>query len=462
MWAASLSRAPKSRQRAADVAQSDEVRGMLVLALALTTVTTVADRPYRAAPRLPPASALSQVNVPQLSGPTPATLFINFDGAELNDKREDARDNGTLIGWKGTFEAYGDGPKRTATMQAIRQDWLPFNAEITDTRPSMGDYTMVMVGPTNFTDGSLGIALLDCANSWTSNNIVFAFHHADDDFTAAATATTISQEIAHSYGLEHVDDDDDLMYPYNNGGDPAFTNTCHPIVEAAGIGILCTEQHEGSCGRADRQNGYAELMRFVGPRPVDMNPPTVHFTSPESGDQFEAGEPFVLAVDAQDDDAVVAVELLASGELVATDDAAPFSWEVTGAPPGTYQFEAVAYDSAGNTTSTEVLELVVYSTEETDGGTGTETEGWETEGWETEGDTLAFGSTGDSEDDELPPDAALDSQTIPPGEDPFDPFAGQCDCRADAPTPSVPSVLALFFLIAISRRRRHLPPQYLS
>ncbi len=428
---------------------------MLVLALALTTAPSLAARPYRAAPRLPPASALGQVNPAQLDGPAAATLFINFDGAELNDKREDARHNGTLIGWKGSFEAYGDGPKQTAIMQAVRQDWLPFNATITDTRPSAGDYTMVMVGPTNFTDGSLGIALLDCANRWTSNNVVFAFHHADDGFTAAATATTISQEIAHSYGLEHVNDDDDLMFPYNNGGDPAFTNTCHPIVEAAGIGILCTQQHEASCGSAARQNGHAELMRFVGPRPVDVNPPTVRFTAPQSTDEFEVGESFVLAVDATDDDAVVAVELLAGGELVAADDAEPFSWEVTGAPPGTYHFEAVAYDDAGNTTTTDILELIVYATEETDGGTATETGGWE-----TEGDTLEFGSTGDHEDNNLPPDAALDRQTIPPGEDPFDPFAGQCDCRTDAPAPSALWILLL--LAAARRRRPHLPPQYLS
>lgn len=458
MWAASSGDAPRSTRPAADVAQTDEVRVMLVLALALTTTGPLEARPYRAAPRLPPASALEQVNQAQLNGPAAATLFINFDGAELNDKAEDARDNGTLIGWKGTFEAYGDGPKQTAIMQAVRQDWLPFNATLTDTRPTDGDYTMVMVGPTNFTDGSLGIALLDCGNRWTSNNIVFAFHHADDSFTAAATATTVSQEIAHSYGLEHVDDDDDLMYPYNNGGDPAFTDTCHPLVEAAGIGILCTDQHEGSCGRADRQNGHAELMRFVGPRPVDISPPSVRFTAPASGDEFEVGEPFVLAVDADDDDGVVAVELLAAGELVAADDAAPFSWEVTGAPPGTYHFEAVAYDAAGNTTTTDILELVVHGAEDTDGGSGTDTDGWE-----TEGDTLAFGSTGDDEANDLPPDAALDRGTIPPGEDPFDPFAGQCDCRTDAPPPSAPAVLWLLLLVSAGRRRRrHLPPQYLS
>lgn len=441
----------------------DEEPGMLVLVFALATAPPLEAPPYRAAARLPPASALGQANPAQLGGPTPATLFINFDGALLHDDREDARDNGTLIGWEGAFAAYGDGPKKTAVMQAVRQDWLPFNASITDSRPSAGDYTMVMVGPTNFTEGSLGIALLDCANGWTSNNIVFAFHHADDGFTAAATATTISQEIAHSYGLEHVDDDADLMYPYNNGGDPAFTNACHPVVEAPGIGILCTEQHRDSCGSGDQQNGHAELMRFVGPRPADISPPDVRFTAPEAGDVFELGDPFVLAVAASDDDDVVAVELFAGGELVAADDARPFSWEVTGAPVGTYRFEAVAYDTAGNTATTDILEVIVSSADGTGGVTETDTD-TDTDGFETEGDTLAFGSTGDHEDDEVPPDASLDRQTIPPGEDPFDPFPGQCDCRTDAPSrPSLPSLLWLLVLVAGARARRgYLPPQYLS
>lgn len=403
---------------------------------------SVPEGPRRAAPRLPPASAIEQSNPQHAAGPVAATFFVNFDGALLNGDREDARSNGTLIGWSGAFEPYGNGTKRAAVMQAVHQDWQPFAATITDKRPDAGDYSMVMVGPTNFTNGSLGIALLDCGNDWTSNNVVFAFHHAEDTFTAAATATTISQELAHSYGLEHVDEKNDVMYPYNTGGDPSFLDACHDVLEADGIGILCTEQHRASCGSPNKQNGHAELMRFMGPRPADIAPPQVWFTAPQDGATYDDGEAFILSVDADDDVGVVAVELLAAGQLVATDDDRPFSWEVSGAPAGTYHFEARAYDAAGNAQTTDVLEVIVLG--EGDGDTDGDTD--------TDGEPLSFGSTGDAgeDEDDLPPDAALDPERRR-NEDPYDPFPGQCDCRTDAPTPSP---LWLGLILLAGRRRR--------
>jgi MYXO-CTERM domain-containing protein len=236
------------------------------------------------------------------------------------------------------------------------------------------------------------------------------------------------------------------MFPYNTGGDPSFTDTCHDVLEAPGIGILCTEQHESSCGDAKRQNSRAELMRFMGARPSDMAAPTVGFTEPEDATSFAEGESFVLAVEATDNVGVVAVELWAGGQLVAADDARPYSWEVSGAPAGTYAFEVRAYDAAGNVGVTEPLELYV----EGEGDTDTDTDG----DGDTDGEPI-FGSTGDHEDeDELPPDAALGPQAIPDSEDPFDPFAGSCDCRASTPGPSPAALMALVLLVGAARRRR--------
>ena len=93
--------------------------------------------------QLPPPRDLAAAGPVPLSGPGPATMFINFDGAELNGQREDARSNSTLIGFEGTFEPYGDsGAKRAAVLQAVREDWEAFDMAITDMRPAEGDYTM--------------------------------------------------------------------------------------------------------------------------------------------------------------------------------------------------------------------------------------------------------------------------------------------------------------------------------
>lgn len=341
----------------------------------------------RGSPRLPPRDALQGTRPTQaLLPPKPATVFVNFDGAVLNGEREDARSNSTLIGFEGEFEAYGDGAKRMAVLQAVREDWEPFAVTVTDERPASGDYTMAMVGPTNFI-GSLGIALLDCGNDWTANNVVYAFHAIEDGFTASSTATTIGQEIGHAFGLEHVDEQRDIMHPSNKGGDSRFLDACHNVLPADGIGIACTEQHIEVCGSSSKQNSYGELMRLVGPRPVDSNPPSIAFAAPMPEAEFELDETFVLEVDARDDHGITMVELVHDGEVVAFDDSPPYSWEVRDAPVGEYRFTAVAYDASGNRSHTEELTVFVDPIE---GDT-------DSDGWDETGEP-SFGSTGDDDD----------------------------------------------------------------
>ena len=136
----------------------------------------------------------------------PAVLYLNFDGATLVAGSEDARGNVTTIGTlEGEFPEYGDsdGTKREAVIQAVREDWGSYNVIITDERPDGGEYVMCMIGPSDaYPSNTLGIAPLDCDDAGTRNNITFAFHGVDDGHTAAQTATTISQEIAHSFGLD--------------------------------------------------------------------------------------------------------------------------------------------------------------------------------------------------------------------------------------------------------------------
>src|SRR5690606_18322965 len=190
-------------------------------------------------------------------------VFVNFDGANLTEGWDDARNDVTQIGeLAGAFAAYGAGSKRDAVMQAVRADWAPFNVVITDTRPGSGDYTMNMTGPTNpFGGGVLGIAPLDCNDSQTHNNITYAFHSASDSYSAAVTATTIGQEVAHSYGLEHVDQPADIMNPYNAGGDASFTDVCIPIVQ----GVVCGSQHAAERGSSSQQHSHAELRTLCAP-----------------------------------------------------------------------------------------------------------------------------------------------------------------------------------------------------
>ena len=287
----------------------------------------------------------------------PAVLYLNFDGATLVAGNEDARGNVTTIGTlEGEFPAYGDGAKREAVIQAVREDWSPYNAIITDERPDGGEYVMCMIGPSDkYPSNTLGIAPLDCDDRGTRNNITFAFHGEDDSHTAAQTATTISQEIAHSFGLEHVDDPADIMNPYNTGTDPAFTDDCIPIVGEP----ECAEQHLRSCGSETRQSSHFELVDLIGPAGPDENGPGITMVSPEDGDVFDEDESFEILVEPDPELDVAEMALFVNGDFTDSDDAAPFGWTASRASPGEYEIYVEAVEPNGRRVATETVTVFV-------------------------------------------------------------------------------------------------------
>lgn len=155
----------------------------------------------------PPTNATPPGPTDPIAAAEAKVIYINMDGAELTQGGDDSIANVSAI-CGGSFPAYGDGPKREATLQAVHADWAAYNVSITTERPAEGNFTMAVVsnvpqstcgvnGPAIY-----GVAPMDCGDQ--RNNIVFAFHSEDDDESALLHATVISQEIAHSYGLDHT------------------------------------------------------------------------------------------------------------------------------------------------------------------------------------------------------------------------------------------------------------------
>jgi uncharacterized protein (TIGR03382 family) len=384
-------------------------------------------------------------------------VFVNFDGAVLSNGWDDSRNNVTQIGeLAGNFAAYGAGDKREATMQAVRADWAPFNVIITDTRPASGDYTMNMTGPTNpFGGGVLGIAPLDCDDSQTHNNITYAFHSANDQFSASTQATTIGQEVAHSYGLEHVDEPGDIMNPYNAGGDPAFLDQCIVIVQ----GVVCGAQHAAECGTSGQQNSFAELMTLFGPSNPDTASPTVAITYPADGDTFPTGSDFTITVQANDDQAIEQVTLFSNDAAQGSDPSSPYGWEVSNIPAGTYELYVVATDVAGNEAASATVTITVgddLPPPSGDGGADGGAGDGGADGGSADGGASDGGATGGAANDGGDPMAA-DDGSLPPDYGLGDGLDDTSACACTQGSKGAGSTFGLLLLAFLGTVRRRGP-----
>jgi MYXO-CTERM domain-containing protein len=379
------------------------------------------------------------VPVPPSAGGQPhyraaATIFVNFDGAQLNSGSDNSKTNTTQIGeLAGSFPAYGDGPKREAVLQAVRKDWADYNVTITDDRPASGDYVMNMTGPVSVGGGVLGVAPLDCDDR-QPNNITYAFHGEGDSFSAAITATTISQEVAHSFGLEHVDEPGDIMNPYNAGGDASFRDECIQIV--SNQGIACDDQHARECGSGDQQNAHAELLSFFGASAPDTAAPVVEITAPLDGAEFEVGADFEIEVEANDNRGIKYLDLYANGESADRLAAPPYGWPIVNIPEGTYEFHIEAVDEAGNEAVSNTVSIRVGTPAgDESGGAGP-------------GGTTTGGASGTDSGD-LDTDGDTDTEGADQDGD-----AGGCACRSvGGGAPSLAAIV-LLGLAFVGRRRR--------
>jgi hypothetical protein len=283
-------------------------------------------------------------------------IFVNFDPEPLTMGGENSIMNQSML-YGGELEPYGtDMTARAALMEAVRLDWEAYDVDIVDTRPTAGDYTMNVMTATNFLGpGVLGVAPLDCDDLMTHNNVTFAFHTATDGFGAATQATTVSQEVAHSYGLEHVDDPADILNPTNMGGDPTFKDECIATVG----GGTCPAQHEASCGDAVTQNSHQELLAIFGSSAPDVQAPTVFIASPADGAEFEEGAEFLIEAIANDDRQITELELFNGDQSIKVVTEQPYTWEVFDIPEGYYVFTVTATDKAGNSTESDSVEVIV-------------------------------------------------------------------------------------------------------
>ncbi len=231
-------------------------------------------------------------------------------------------------------------------IQSYLDRWYAdFNVIFTLTRPTSGTYYTEVVSSgggawCNVDSSVAGVAPFLCKD--LHGGVAYTLAGGE---SAHDTAVIIAQEQAHLLGLEHVSDDNDIMYPYICRNCDGFENKA---VDVTG----------DRCDR-ETQNSYQMMLQALGAwgggtKPSafgcaqDKAPPTVSFLSPKNGASM--GHDFTVKLDAHDDCGLSSVTLAVSPQgLTATSKNGPFEWDLTGIK-GKQTITATATDGAGHTT----------------------------------------------------------------------------------------------------------------
>ena len=113
--------------------------------------------------------------------------------------------------------------------------------------------------------------------------------------------------------------------------------------------------------RLSTTNTQGNLRRMAIPLTVDNQAPQVYFAAPAAQGRVELphGAALAAVVEASDDYGVQRVELLLDGQIVLVLERAPYSTRWSSLPTGLHTLQARAYDAAGNSALTPMLEIEV-------------------------------------------------------------------------------------------------------
>jgi|GEM_PF-6754295 hypothetical protein len=276
------------------------------------------------------------------------TVFLNFSGQALTRGGNDSRKNKTnmiaaqsldypAMQWGSMGETQGIAD----TVDELTVLFLKYSITFVTERPEDGDYTMIVVGgtgegvPTD-SSGTVGIAPLDCDNSY-ANDLGLVFGNKISSVSPQRLAYVIAHELGHTFGLEHVTDKTDIMYPALNG------QTC--CWKKASLSSM------SSCGRSE-QDANDVLADNLGLGPGDSVPPAVWFVRPGTGATLPSN--FSVEVGAADELKLHHLTLYLDDKVMAEFEDPPYVIGLSGVSPGTHQLKVEAYDWHPNTSVTEL------------------------------------------------------------------------------------------------------------
>ena len=301
----------------------------------------------------PPVPPAPSHNVPPREIGTPTTLFINYDGAVLqNGCGNDPHQNcSTLSGLFGGYvgPSLATANQKMAILQATRKDVEEFGIRVVvDRPPDDVDYTMVLYGDLG-AQSFAGVApYIDCADRLAGDT-----SFSQDFETSATGSTVILQEAAHTWGLEHVDAIFDILNPFRSDvSDQFFEDTCHQIVANTLLQPTpgsCNEIHTLFC-EPGFQNSWQELLHLFGPAIPDTQSPQLFLTLPDQDAVFVAPVRIPLLGTIIDDlePQFYQVEVVENGEVLYEDLLASVDLVIADPPPGDHTLVVRIADEAGN------------------------------------------------------------------------------------------------------------------
>ena len=391
-------------------------------------------------------------------------LYVNFDGANMNAcGGNDPHDNCSQI-FNGTVLPYGgDAGNRAAIIQVARKRVEDFGITVTDHRPGSGDYDMEVVG--NWQGSNPDFAgIAPAGDCWDNYGGETSFT-LEISQSADAIAEVMMQELAHTWGLDHVDEQQDLLYPTTQGTNKTYRDECHQVVADTDLNPTSgnCSHHQEACGTYNQQNSYAELLLIFGPSQPDTASPAVGIIAPADGAVIQGGT-FDLEIGLQDDQLPAVINTTISiinsenPDLIPPSDGAfaspaELSFPIEGLPNGTYTIRLDAQDESDNPASDEITITVEGSDAPTTDDGAADSEGGEA----GSGDAGSDDGGGDGSADEGDDDGGTDDGS---GSAADAGFTGEdrggdpngCACASDTGTPAGLAFAPLFVLLALRRR----------
>lgn len=373
-------------------------------------------------------------------------LYINFDGALMKWCGSD--DDTPVENCSTVFQGYvmpytGGVLERAVMVQAIRKDIEDFAIVATDRRPAADvEYDMEMVGEWNPSVGGgfAGIAPhIDCydnAGPGTSFTLEYST-------TPLDLAKVVLQEVAHTWGLQHVEAGTDLLYPTVGGAaDPSFVDQCINLVGSGDpVEALCPTQYAEHCPPS-QQNSYRTILSLFGPSTPDTEPPTVEIVNPPDGGAVPVDFEIRLDLDDNNSPQLFETEVTLGSlfsDTVSLGGPGIGAIPLAGVPEGDYDLHVKVTDEDGNTAEDRITFTVDADAGGDTGTTGSGTAGTGSGTGATTTDSGAPETTGTS----------TGATTGGPGQVTDD---GGCGCRSRSRSSGAGLLWALLPLVAVRRK----------